>query len=477
MKRILRPYVRRLRIEGLCKALAVGLLAGLGFLLIALIVCHLVLPVPVAYPLGGAAGVFVLAALLSYALRYRPTLEETARRLDALGLQEKISTMLALQDSDDYLHRLQREDAMRLLSGYSPRQLPLRLPRRSVAAAVGLACLCGLTALLPWGMLVREQTDAINPEEQAAIVQMLDALRAQIEGSALSEEEKAALMEKIDALSQTAEVDGASILQVMAKAEQAKGELKLDASDAPDYASVLSRMMNYPVLRELSQAILSKSTTSVRIACNGLAKLLLRPTGQARIEAIMDLYNELDELLSSTTEEDTDSYLIPIIRILAGDLLTTAQMPGLSDEAIAERISGHMDTFARSICDELTADLTPPDEAEHAEDGGAHEDGADGEGNGKSGRRTDGITEDSEGAMTFGNGFAVYGGKGVTGIGASAGSMKEATEIMYEPSCGLSIPYGDMYGIYYAKMLNALLEDQSISEDVKNALELYFSGI
>ena len=141
-----------------------------------------------------------------------------------------------------------------------------RLPRRSVAAAVGLACLCGLTALLPWGMLVREQTDAINPEEQAAIVQMLDALRAQIEGSALSEEEKAALMEKIDALSQTAEVDGASILQVMAKAEQARGEIKLDASDAPDYASVLSRMMNYPVLRELSQAILSKSTTSVRIA-------------------------------------------------------------------------------------------------------------------------------------------------------------------------------------------------------------------
>ena len=61
---------------------------------------------------GGAA----LAVLIAAFLVFRPNQTEIARQIDALGLKERIASMLALRDSTDEIADLQREDALRHLA-------------------------------------------------------------------------------------------------------------------------------------------------------------------------------------------------------------------------------------------------------------------------------------------------------------------------------------------------------------------------
>lgn len=75
--------------------------------------------------------------------------------------------------------------------------------------------------------------------------------------------------------------------------------------------------------------------------------------------------------------------------------------------------------------------------------------------------------------------------EGVEGFSWSGSSASAATELMYEPrfddgdemdNAGI-VPYGSVYGTYYAGMLEAVMQENNIPEDIHDALNLYFSGI
>lgn len=264
----------------------------------------------------------------------------------------------------------------------------------------------------------------------------------------------------------------------MAKAEELREDMELDFSGAgSDFNSVLTRMMDYPIFRELCQAIMALDTRQVRMACTNLTNMLIKPVGEERRLAVMDMYGYLDRLVQSIKDDDVDGYLAPLLRTLAGELLDIGQ-PGGSDEQTAASIAEAFREFAVGICEELQDDGSGNETGDGTEGQSVGEGSASGEGGGEGGTtasRTDGV-EDS-GALTFGNQLATYGGKGVSGFSVASGGVKDATESMFEPTYGENVPYGTMYGIYYSRMLNYLLDEETVDEEVRNALELYFSGI
>lgn len=113
--KILQKYYLRLKTEGFLKALLWGLAVGFGVLAVlgmlywfmgwtsewvCLVVCSVVT--------AGTTFAF-------YHWRFKPTTKYIARRVDDLGLHERILTMTELEGDESYIAKRQREDALAAL--------------------------------------------------------------------------------------------------------------------------------------------------------------------------------------------------------------------------------------------------------------------------------------------------------------------------------------------------------------------------
>jgi hypothetical protein len=83
--------------------------------------------------LGAGAGL--------YYLTYRPTVRQTAARVDALGLAERTVTMVDRAEEDTYVACRQREDATAALAAVSPKQIKIGLAKLPLALTVALLLL------------------------------------------------------------------------------------------------------------------------------------------------------------------------------------------------------------------------------------------------------------------------------------------------------------------------------------------------
>ena len=134
-------YRSRLVGEGVIKAVICGLTIGFSVdFLVALITW-----------LAGADGLwlsiglgFISAAVsapIFYYRRFRPTAKSVARRLDRLGLEERLITMTELEGDESYIALRQREDAQQKLQTVDRRQIKFLLSRAGIVSVCVLAVL------------------------------------------------------------------------------------------------------------------------------------------------------------------------------------------------------------------------------------------------------------------------------------------------------------------------------------------------
>ena len=158
----------RLILEGLLKASVSGLLIGAAVNFVAALLAW-------GFDFGGilfAVGAGLLAALVSgalmYFVKYRPTTVEIARRVDRLGLEERLITMVELQGDDSYIAQRQREDTQARLSEVSEARLHLRVSALMTVLTV-VALLVGGTMTTLAGLaennVIPSGSDLFNPED------------------------------------------------------------------------------------------------------------------------------------------------------------------------------------------------------------------------------------------------------------------------------------------------------------------------
>ena len=138
-----KKYYNRLAKEGILKSLLFGIA------LACLVYCALVLVMwftEVDWLLWVAIAVFAVVltgtTLLFYYTKYRPTAKAIAARVDRLGLEERLITMMELQNDDSFIALRQREDALASMQRVEPRQLKIVLPAFGIVFA-SLLFLCG----------------------------------------------------------------------------------------------------------------------------------------------------------------------------------------------------------------------------------------------------------------------------------------------------------------------------------------------
>ena len=88
---------------------------------------------------------FVVAALISfpffYLKKFNPTVMQNARRIDRLGLEERLITMVEFANDTSYITELQRKDAQNALAKVDKKSLRIEIPRAIIISLVICAVL------------------------------------------------------------------------------------------------------------------------------------------------------------------------------------------------------------------------------------------------------------------------------------------------------------------------------------------------
>ena len=124
-----KKYYRKLACEGLLKSFLVALCIAL-FVETAILAAFWFVGIKrIWLSVAISAGVCALLVPALYYMFFRPTTSSMARRLDKLGLEERLLTMNELLNDDSYIAMRQREDARQALAAVDPKNVKFVLSK------------------------------------------------------------------------------------------------------------------------------------------------------------------------------------------------------------------------------------------------------------------------------------------------------------------------------------------------------------
>ncbi len=140
-KKTFKKFYHRLALEGVLKAF-------MWALVIAFAACFVISFVSWFFPFNGlwlaiaVWGAFTCGfTVLFYFLRFRPTAQGIARRVDSLGLEERLITMAELENDESYIALRQREDAQAHISAFDTKAIKISVSLVLLVVACGMGVL------------------------------------------------------------------------------------------------------------------------------------------------------------------------------------------------------------------------------------------------------------------------------------------------------------------------------------------------
>lgn len=511
MKKVLAPFRRRLRLEAWGHAAAYGCAVGLAAVSVWLTVLHVLGRKPQAVGcIGLFASVALLTGILLYALCYRPTVKRTAARMDAIGLQERVRTMVALREDDALLSRLQREDAREAIARTDVHRLTLRWPVKALVICLAAALLTAGLAVMPFEHPAQTVAEAEETEEARLIRQMIDDLRARIESANISEEERARLLAELEAAEQ-ALAKGDADIETLAEMTRASGEIVEELNQMEMFRNWAYTLLQYEELAVLGQAILDKDVEGASMAVAAMrADVYASETSSIMLDKLTRLMLDIQEALETSPPDDSEAYLGYAFSNFADEIQTAAAFlyTNMDPVQYIELAFYRFDSRLRMyLSGEDIIELV-----EEGEDAGetkyiAQKAQEAGEGDGASKGRTEGeeTGEGTEGESVELLYSDVAEGRRGTGSGTRDKQYHAEARSVYEPGRDVSVdpdyvpgrvnpdgtvqrkaasyvqqsgmvPYTEVYGIYYAQLLKQL-EQGEIPEWLLEEVEAYFYGM
>ncbi len=168
---IFQKYYKKLAGEGLLKSFLLALTVALFAETIILLAFWFVGIKRYWLSVGISVGICAALVPALYYLFFRPTSKAIAKRLDSLGLEERLLTMNELQNDDSYIAMRQREDAKQALATIDPKNVKIALSKAlivmlivSFVTAGSMTTVSALTqnGFIPGGNDIIK--DVVNPE-------------------------------------------------------------------------------------------------------------------------------------------------------------------------------------------------------------------------------------------------------------------------------------------------------------------------
>lgn len=132
-----KKYYSRIAFEGIVKSFFLALVLGFGIAFVfSLVSWFFGYDAGLFLSIGLAVGITIIGTIIIYFAKFRPTTKDIARRVDRLGLEERLITMVEFEKDESYIAMRQREDAKRCMDEVNAERIKLALSRGVVILAI-----------------------------------------------------------------------------------------------------------------------------------------------------------------------------------------------------------------------------------------------------------------------------------------------------------------------------------------------------
>ena len=393
---ILKKYQTRVFKESVIKSLIYGLIFGLAVMAIVSLIFFIIgtkqLLVAILFGLVAVIG----GAIYVYRTKFQTTVNAVAKRIDELGLHERVITMIDYAENDSLICEKQREDTKEKLEKVESSQIKFRIPKVSIALLGVIAILAGSSLFLPnrtnsamansssssstssSNPIVNSSSSSINIDNQIdeIIQKLIEEIRRIIDNADISDDAKMRLHGVVDVT--VARLDDA---KTPYEKIEILNDLKADIRHQIELMkSVGKSLEENDVTKELGQAIQS---------ANGLQDgeeiaAIINPCIDKMIEDlaasdnpdkyIEDLIYGIETALALATEEENTELLTALSNFakrLKGEEITEPEVNARRYLKVVELAdndaSSSIEDARQEIIDALTPQPEPPEE-EHPSD-------------------------------------------------------------------------------------------------------------
>ncbi len=266
----LSSYNSKLKREAVFKSLFLALTVGFLLSAIVSVVSFITLTNILWVALVATAVATVGLTFLFYFKRYRPDIKSTAARVDEVGLEERVITMLQFKDRDDPMLNRQREDAQTALNGVSAKQVKMRFPKILIillsaftVCAVFMMSYSTARAVSNENSQTTAQEDLT--EEDKIINGLIETLRKEIDSAEIDETFRSQLHGIVDDLEDSLKPTDSLEVKV-AKIMDTADKIHKLIEEYLNRATIGEELMKHGTTYELGKAIDSKDVEQIRAA-------------------------------------------------------------------------------------------------------------------------------------------------------------------------------------------------------------------
>lgn len=309
-------------------------------------------------------------------------------------------------------------------------------------------------------------------EEVAALREMMQTLRADVEASDIDSAERTKLLARLNELFARLDEGYADIAAVQ-EVRDAMAGMQQTVQELTPRDTYMAAMIEYESLRLLGEAIYDQNMDTVIMILDSMGRQLHEKTGMEQVDALMNLVYDVNGSLSKPLRDNEQDQLRQGMMMFAGGLESAAEM-AYNGRENRQMIDAALETIETYIRDYL------------------------------------GVPEVQERYDPFANMENGRGNKSAIAAASEAESVEKPksrmeTEYIYEPPKALkasgyrpgalnergerqrlkadtrehpagTVPYGEVYGTYYAAYLE-LIADETFPEELRETAQAYMNGL
>lgn len=370
-KQILKKYYDRLVREALIKSLVNGAIIGLSVAALLMGLSWFTTTYPdkitwipafngTLWSILAAILVTAIATVIFYFAAYRPTMRDAAKRVDALGLEERAITMISMADSDNYIAQLQRENTKQELDSLPPTKIKLAVLWVPVVVACVLI-VCYMTTIITPNVMglftpLSASTPGLTDEEVNEIIdEMLEQLRQEIEKAEnVSDEKKQELNDIVDDLEES--LEGMETTQEkIDKISETADKIHEMIQKEQTHQQIGDALQQFPNTEELGEAIEEGNSEKVEEALGNIQDKIEQAKqegNESMSEELNDLAQSIDQALEQAGQEGDE--LTEALENLSSQLKDAAQKSDEGDmEAAGEKSEEALEEANQNISSAL----------------------------------------------------------------------------------------------------------------------------
>lgn len=334
---LLKNYKKKLMGEAFLKSFMIGLVGG--FLLsipvsvISFITVYNTLWIALLVFGAGTVGF----TLLSYFRYYRTNLRKTALRVDGVGLEERMITMVEYADKDDAIARRQRADAIQALKYVNVKQVKIPFPKTPFIALL-LTAVVGICLMVT--STVNVVTASKNPlpdddspietpvetEEEKIIREMIEELRRIIDEAKVKIEVKEKLHGMVDDLEARLRPEDSTEVKIAKISETAQKIHKI-LQEELSKTTIADELQKHDTTKKLGKAIESADMTKIEAAFRDMYDSITPLALAQKYEVLQQTADDILQSLEDATISPEEDALAKALKDLAQAMLDAIQIP------------------------------------------------------------------------------------------------------------------------------------------------------